>query len=312
MTDQPTPTLPQETLDRLELLGASKEEVDVVLAKLSRSDAEGMPVGEDTPYWRTLRAALSLHVEDQHRIATHLAANCGYELTGDAYTAPPKPAPDAMRPEILDRVSKAWNITIIEPSESWDTQPPMDERYTQYVLTDTERAELRNALSVFDCDVLGYATRMLTAFVGEHFPSNPDWKPLPNLIGVLTQIDNVMTIARDYKAQLNDPDKPATCNHWPGQKRCGVCGMGMSDHVASSAPVPPADGATTCPHCGWVDPLLVQPGAGERDALVKVRNWLDTQFNEKCDNAKLLQVIGDINDALQYATPPTSTAGEVG
>lgn len=28
MTDQPTPTLPQETLDRLELLGASKEEVE--------------------------------------------------------------------------------------------------------------------------------------------------------------------------------------------------------------------------------------------------------------------------------------------
>lgn len=57
------------------------------------------------------------------------------------------PAPDATRPEILDRVSKAWNITLTEPSESWDTQPPMDERYTQYVLNGAERAELRTALA---------------------------------------------------------------------------------------------------------------------------------------------------------------------
>lgn len=47
------------------------------------------PVGEDTLYWRTLRTALSLPVEDQHKIAIDLAANCGYELTGDAYSTPP-------------------------------------------------------------------------------------------------------------------------------------------------------------------------------------------------------------------------------
>lgn len=63
----------------------------------SRDAAEGaVPIGEDTPYWRALRAALSLSVEDQYKVATDLAANCGYELTGDAYTATPKPAPDAM------------------------------------------------------------------------------------------------------------------------------------------------------------------------------------------------------------------------
>jgi hypothetical protein len=42
-------------------------------------------------------------------------------------------------------------------------------------------------------DALGYATRLLEHFVAEHFPHNPDWKPLPDLIGVLTQIDNVIT-----------------------------------------------------------------------------------------------------------------------
>jgi hypothetical protein len=48
----------------------------------------------------------------------------------------------------------------------------------------------------------GYATRLLEHFVAEHFPPNPDWKPLPDLIGVLTQLDNALTIARDYKARI--------------------------------------------------------------------------------------------------------------
>lgn len=48
-------------------------------------------------------------------------------------------------------------------------------------------------------EALGYATRLLQHFVAEHFPHNPYWKPLPDLIGVLTQLDNAITIARDYK-----------------------------------------------------------------------------------------------------------------
>lgn len=55
--------------------------------------------------------------------------------------------PNQQRPEILERISKAWNITLTEPSKSWDMQPPIDERYTEYVLTDAERAQLRTALS---------------------------------------------------------------------------------------------------------------------------------------------------------------------
>lgn len=51
-------------------------------------------------------------------------------------------------------------------------------------------------------EALGYATRLLEHFVAQHFPHNPDWKPLPELIGVLTQLDNAITIARDYKEKL--------------------------------------------------------------------------------------------------------------
>jgi hypothetical protein len=28
---------------------------------------------------------------------------------------------------------------------------------------------------------------------------------------------------------VEDPGAPASCNHWPGQKRCMVCGMGLSE-----------------------------------------------------------------------------------
>jgi hypothetical protein len=52
-----------------------------------------------------------------------------------------------------------------------------------------------------NADAYGYAKRFLEAFVAEHFPPNPDWKPLPDLMGVLTQIDNASTIASDLCAQ---------------------------------------------------------------------------------------------------------------
>jgi hypothetical protein len=53
-----------------------------------------------------------------------------------------------------------------------------------------------------DAKALGYATRLLTSFVAEHFPHNSHWKPQTTLIGVLTQLDNATTIARDYKEKL--------------------------------------------------------------------------------------------------------------
>lgn len=89
----------------------------------SSNGAEGAgetPIGENTPYWSILRSALSLPVEDQHKIATDLAANCGYELTGDAYSAPPQPAPDAMR-EAINRLlgyAKTWD------NPEYDTSKP--------------------------------------------------------------------------------------------------------------------------------------------------------------------------------------------
>ncbi len=47
-----------------------------------------------------------------------------------------------------------------------------------------------------------YAKRFLSFFVEQNFPPNPDWKPLPDLMGVLTQIDNASTIARDLRVRV--------------------------------------------------------------------------------------------------------------
>ncbi len=46
-----------------------------------------------------------------------------------------------------------------------------------------------------------YLRRLLTSFVAEHFPDNAAWRPLPDMIGMLTQLDNATTIARDYRAR---------------------------------------------------------------------------------------------------------------
>lgn len=45
-----------------------------------------------------------------------------------------------------------------------------------------------------DADCLGYATRLLVSLMEKHYPDrSPEWAPLPDLYGVLTQIDNLST-----------------------------------------------------------------------------------------------------------------------
>ena len=48
----------------------------------------------------------------------------------------------------------------------------------------------------------GYASRFLTSFVAQHCNPVPGWAPLHDLIGVLTQIDNASTVAREYRSNL--------------------------------------------------------------------------------------------------------------
>ena len=42
-----------------------------------------------------------------------------------------------------------------------------------------------------ECRVLDYATRLAINLHAKHYPEVTQWKPLPDLLGVLTQIDNM-------------------------------------------------------------------------------------------------------------------------
>src|SRR5688500_7122938 len=43
-------------------------------------------------------------------------------------------------------------------------------------------------------DALGYATRLVKIMAEKHYPDgSPDWKPLPDVVGILTQIDNMVS-----------------------------------------------------------------------------------------------------------------------
>lgn len=57
-----------------------------------------------------------------------------------------------------------------------------------------ERPEIPEPVSDDAGDVLGYATRLACSMWDEHYKADsPNWQPLPDLMGVLTQIDNMLT-----------------------------------------------------------------------------------------------------------------------
>lgn len=64
-----------------------------------------------------------------------------------------------------------------------------------------EAADTIERLSRERDEALRYATGLLASFVHEHCDPVPEWKPLPDLLGVLTQLDNATTVTRDIKAE---------------------------------------------------------------------------------------------------------------
>lgn len=48
----------------------------------------------------------------------------------------------------------------------------------------------------------GYARRLAESLASKHWPENVGWEPLPDLIGVLSQIDNMTTLMDDQKREL--------------------------------------------------------------------------------------------------------------
>lgn len=62
----------------------------------------------------------------------------------------------------------------------------------------SENAELKSQIE----RSRAYATNHLVHFVAKHFPPNTEWKPLPDLLGVLTQLDNATCVTDELRSQL--------------------------------------------------------------------------------------------------------------
>jgi hypothetical protein len=62
---------------------------------------------------------------------------------------------------------------------------------------DARIAELEREMT----EALAYATSLLVTFVNRYCSPVTEWKPLPELVGVLTQLDNATTIVGDMQAE---------------------------------------------------------------------------------------------------------------
>jgi hypothetical protein len=79
----------------------------------------------------------------------------------------------------------------------------------EYELFDVEDAaqtmhEAASSISALDRELeeaLRYATHLLTSYVNQYCDPVPDWAPLPDLIGLLTQIDNASTVTAEILAR---------------------------------------------------------------------------------------------------------------
>ncbi len=82
-----------------------------------------------------------------------------------------------------------------------------------------------------------YATNLLVSFVNEHCSPVPEWKPLPDLLGVLTQLDNATTITRDYKAEITRLQGDLRRAKKPRPSpMCEECGVNRADPPSRLCP----------------------------------------------------------------------------
>lgn len=74
----------------------------------------------------------------------------------------------------------AWSAVAVTDGESLPLMP--------------DGAKLYAAPPALPQDAHGYAQRLATSLWERHYKTDaPDWEPLPDLMGVLTQIDNMLT-----------------------------------------------------------------------------------------------------------------------
>ena len=103
---------------------------------------------------------------------------------------------------------------------------------------------------------LGYATRLAQSMHSKHYKVDaPHWKPLPDLMGVLTQIDNMVSgLSRSASPSWARHNWPACGMFRGGQCSCDACPKcGASTHIAhhSGDMRAPECDIEQCTECDW-------------------------------------------------------------
>jgi hypothetical protein len=80
-------------------------------------------------------------------------------------------------------------------------------RHTETTPADENRTAPAHSGQKTDDEAYRYAKDLLVSFVNEHCDPVPEWRPNDDLIGVLTQMDNALTVVRSIKAGC-DPLSP--------------------------------------------------------------------------------------------------------
>lgn len=73
------------------------------------------------------------------------------------------------------------------------------------LLAEIERLNAENAYASSQAEIeraRAYLRNLLTSFVQEHCDPVLEWAPLPDLWGMLTQIDNAITVTRDRQSEI--------------------------------------------------------------------------------------------------------------
>jgi predicted house-cleaning noncanonical NTP pyrophosphatase (MazG superfamily) len=93
--------------------------------------------------------------------------------------------------KLLRKYPGAFGVKAADRIEELERQ--LAKTYEDLRLAVMSDSEYVKELEEQVADATDYATRLAKLLRVKHFPENNEWQPLPDLMGVLTQIDNMTT-----------------------------------------------------------------------------------------------------------------------
>ena len=103
-------------------------------------------------------------------------------------------AADATLTARIAAVEAERDAAVARAERSHETLIHADMKIRSLPHTDQSDVEfIRTAMTDGGGDLIGYASNLARSLVAKYYPDNTGWQPLPDLMGLLTQIDNATT-----------------------------------------------------------------------------------------------------------------------